>query len=792
ARANRLAHYLLALGVGAETFVGVCHPRTSDMVVAMLAILKAGAAYVPLDPAYPSDRVAYMLSDSHASVVLTHSAVRREMDCLTHTNERHVISLDESRDKLKQYPITRPAVNTHQRQLSYAIYTSGSTGLPKGVAIEHRSVVAFIAWAGSVFAPEDWNGVAAATSICFDLSVYEIFATLALGGKIVLAENALAIPQTPAKDEITLINTVPSAIAALERDKQIPANVRIINLAGEALAQSLVEKLYAVPHVQKVYDLYGPSEDTTYSTFVLRRPGAKPSIGKPINNTYAYVLNPYGALCPRGIPGELYLGGDGLARGYWNRPEMTAEKFIADPFSNDPTKRVYRTGDLVRFYPDGNLEYLGRIDHQVKVRGFRIELGEIEACIKTAAGIREALVMTRDDAFGNKQVVAYLVASLERNEAVNGVRVALQERLPEYMMPAAFVVMDAFPLTPNGKVDRKALPAPAESDFVVTSEFVAPASAAEQAVAEIWSAVLKRKLIGANDSFFELGGHSLLATQVLSRIRDQFNVELTVRDFFAQPTVKGLAEKLCAGGEQNAQLPAIEKVDRSKELPLSYAQQRMWFLSQFETGDATYSVSISYNMPAVLRIRGHFNVEAMREAFQELVRRHEILRTTFVIDNGSATQFIRDQAKWFLDVRDLSALPEAEREPEVRKLAIDEATRAFDLVLAHELKTRRTRLLRTRVLKLADDHHILLMTMHHIVSDGWSMWVLVKEIAALYEAFLNGEPSPLPELPVQYADYAAWQRRLMEGELLERQLGYWKEKLRDVPVLELPTDRPRP
>lgn len=792
ARANQLAHYLIELGVHNESFVGVCYPRTSEMVVGMLAILKAGGAYVPLDPAYPSDRVAYMLSDSQAPVVLTHSSIRNNMECLANATERHVISLDVDQAKLLNFSCENPNRAVKQRQVSYAIYTSGSTGLPKGVAIEHRSVVAFIAWAASVFAPEDWMGVAAATSICFDLSVYEIFATLALGGKIILTENALAIPDAPAKDEITLINTVPSAIAALEREKKIPQSVRIINLAGEALAQSLVEKLYAVSTLEKVYDLYGPSEDTTYSTFVLRKQGAKPSIGKPINNTYAYVLNPYGAMCPRGVPGELLLGGDGLARGYLHRPEMTAEKFIRDPFSNDEAARLYRTGDLVRFYPDGNLEYLGRIDHQVKVRGFRIELGEIEACIKTAPGICEALVMTRDDAFGNKQVVAYLVATSARVKAVNAVRTVLQERLPEYMMPAAFVLMDAFPLTPNGKVDRKALPAPEETDFVVSSEFMEARNATEKAVASIWKTVLKRNLIGVNDSFFELGGHSLLATQVLSRIRDQFGVELTVRDFFANPSVAGLSEKIGATENKTAQLPPIEKVDRTQELPLSYAQQRMWFLSQFETGDATYSVSISYNMPAVLRIRGQFNVEAMREAFQELVRRHEILRTTFVIDDGSATQFIRDQAKWFLDVRDLSSLPADELEPEVKKLAIDEVGRAFDLVLAHELKTRRTRLLRTRVLKLADDHHILLLTMHHIVSDGWSMWVLVKEIAALYAAFVKGEPSPLAELPIQYADYAAWQRQLMQGELLERQLNYWKEKLRDVPVLELPTDRPRP
>ncbi|MCG8537491.1 MAG: condensation domain-containing protein, partial [Pseudomonadales bacterium] len=679
------------------------------------------------------------------------------------------------------------------QRLAYVIYTSGSTGKPKGVMIEHGNVAALIHWAHSVFSKDDLQGVLAATSICFDLSVFEIFVTLAAGGKVILAENVLALPTIPASSEVTLVNTVPSAIATLLHAGGIPNTVKVINLAGEALAASLVDSLYEETKVDRVYDLYGPSEDTTYSTYTLREKGKPATIGRPISNTRAYVLNQHGELVAPGLAGELYLSGAGVTRGYRNREELTNEKYLANPFETDAKyARMYRTGDLVRYMDEGNIEYLGRIDHQVKVRGFRIELGEIQSVINQVDAVSDSLVVTRDDAAGNKSLVAYLVTQADASTVIGSVREVIREALPEYMMPAAFVLLEQFPLTPNGKIDRNALPEASINDLM-GGDIVAPRNEQEEKMAAIWRDVLGLEQVGVQNNFFELGGHSLLATQCISRVRDEFGVDLQVRKLFTTPTIEGLCEAI----EQAEDLsdlapPPVERVDRDGDLPLSFAQMRLWFLNQLETGNSEYNISTSYNMPAALKLAGPLNVNALRKSFQMLVERHEALRTSFLIDDGRATQVIREPSDWFMDVRDLRHLDVEEREAEVMRLAEDEATRSFDLVLGPLHKARRVRLMRTRLLHTQDNEHVLLLTKHHIISDGWSLGILIDEMGELYRSIVNGEAPNLPELKVQYADYASWQRNWMEGPVFEHQLAYWRENLRSVPVLELPTDRPRP
>ncbi|RLT97984.1 non-ribosomal peptide synthetase [Ketobacter sp.] len=791
-RANRLAHYLVELGVTTEALVGVCMERQSDMVVALLAILKAGGAYVPIDPNYPADRVAYMLEDASAPLVISQSSLAAMLPAAGAGFQP--LFLDQVEPQLRDASTENPALEIAADRLAYVIYTSGSTGKPKGVMISHGNATALIHWALSVYSAQDLAGVLAATSICFDLSVYELFVTLAAGGKVILAENVLALPTLPARSEVVLVNTVPSAIAALLRERAIPDSVKVINLAGEALAASLVDGLYQHTRVERVYDLYGPSEDTTYSTYTLREPGKPATIGRPISNTKAYVLNQHGALVAPGLPGELYLAGTGVTRGYRNRDDLTAEKYLPNPFAeSDRFGRMYRTGDLVRYRENGDLEYLGRIDHQVKVRGFRIELGEIQSVINAVADVRDSLVVTKEDAAGNKCLVSYLVApGVDQGAVIEAVRGAIRSALPEYMLPSAFVVLDAFPLTPNGKIDRAALPEPSVNDLL-GDQFVAPRNDAERKMAAIWCTVLKLEKVGVTNNFFELGGHSLLATQCVSRIREAFGVDLPVKLLFTMPTIEALCQQLEAvHGAGDLMPPPVTRIDRSGELPLSFAQMRLWFLNQLESGKSEYNISTSYNMPAAIRLSGNLNVNGLRKAFQQLVARHEALRTSFLIDDGQAVQVIREPADWFMDVRDLRHLDAEEREAEVIRLAEDEATRSFDLVLGPLHKARRIRLMRTRLLQTAADEHVLLLTMHHIISDGWSLGILIDEVGALYRSIVSGAASTLEPIHIQYADYAAWQRQWMDGPVFEHQLSYWKQQLAGVPVLELPTDRPRP
>ncbi len=785
-RSGALAGRLRALGVGPEVVVAVSAERTPALVVGLLGILRAGGAYVPLDPAYPRERRETILADSGAVLLL---AAHRFLADVAEWAAGYAAILDlDELAAAGAAPADPAALDStasdrspdnpdNPDNLAYLIYTSGSTGRPKGVAIEHRSAAALAHWARRVFSAEDWQGVLFATSINFDLSVFELFVPLAWGGRVILADNALALPALPAAGEVTLVNTVPSALAELVREGGLPASVRTVNLAGEPLPRELADRIYGIASVERLYNLYGPSEDTTYSTGVLvPRAGGKPSIGRPIAGTSGYVLDGWRQPVPLGAFGELYLGGAGLARGYWQRPELTAERFVPDPFGAGG--RLYRTGDLVRYRPDGEIDFLGRIDHQIKIRGFRIELGEVEAALAEIPGV-EAVAAGVRETQGDRRLVAYLAADPALLPARAELLEQLRARLPEAMIPTAFLVLEALPLHPNGKIDRKALAKlEPEADRQAGGDD-GRRTPVEEMVAGIWSEVLGVERIGLRDSFFDIGGHSLLATRVLSRVRAALGAELTLPALFEAPTVAGLAARIEELTRSGRPAPApLRPVERTGPLPLSFAQERLWFLDRLEPGSSVY------NIPGALRIEGRLDVAVWTAVQREIVRRHEALRTTFRAGTEGSEQVIGPESVPVLSVVDLTGLPQASREKAAGILADEEAGRPFDL--------ERGPLLRVAAVRIAAEEAVLLFNMHHIVSDGWSMGVFFQEVAALYEASAAGRRPDLPDLPVQYADYAAWQRSSLQGEALEAHLAYWRGRLAGAPpVLELPWDRPR-
>ena len=788
-RARRLAGRLQALGIGVEARVGVLVERTPEMVVALLGVLAAGAAYVPLDPAYPRPRLAWMLGDSAAAALCTgqrHAEIAAAAGV-------PAVDLDAPA------PAAVPAaVRCQPRQLAYVLYTSGSTGTPKGVAIEQRSAVALVRWAWRAFSPAETARVLAATSICFDLSVFELFVPLLRGGTVVLARDLMALAagsaasSPPAAADPTLINTVPSVLAELLALRPLPPSVRVVNLAGEPLPRALVE-LLAVDRTageRRVCNLYGPSEDTTYSTceaVALAEP-APPAIGRPISSSRAYVLDAARSPLPAGVPGELHLAGAGLARGYWNRPELTAERFLPDPFGGEPGGRLYATGDLAAWLPDGRLRFLGRRDHQVKLRGFRIELGEIEACLRALAAVAEAAVAVQAPAAGGGLgageqggpggLVAYVVPRRTPGPPAAALRQALAAALPAYMVPATFVELPALPRTASGKLDRGALPAPALCPAPAAAP---PRGVAEELLAELWCEVLDRPRVGRDDHFFHLGGHSLLALRLASRVERAFGVELPLRALFEHPTLRAQAERIVRGRVPEAsEQPPLAPVPRDGPLPLSFAQLRLWFLQQLEPGSA------AYNLPAAVRLVGPLRPAVLGAAFDEIVRRHEPLRTRAAIaaDAGEPRQEILAAAAAALPLADLGALPAAAAAAESERLVRQQAWRPFRL--------DREPPLRLLLLRRAEREHLLLATLHHIAADGWSLGVLLDELAELYDALDRRRIPRLPPLPVQYADFAVWQRACLAGEALRPQLDYWRRQLAGLPALDLPADRQRP
>ncbi|MFP2956444.1 amino acid adenylation domain-containing protein [Myxococcus sp. 1LA] len=781
-RANQLAWALRARGVGPEVRVGLCMERSVDTVVAILAILKAGGAYVPMDPAYPAQRLAYMVGDSQVGWVLTQ---RRIADKLT-SHEVEILCVDAARDVSDSRGASNPPRRSEPGHLAYVIYTSGSTGKPKGVMVQHGSMMNLrAALATTAYAGVDRPlRVSLNASLSFDASVQQLV-QLADGHALCVVsqatrEDTRLMLAWLERHEVDVLDCAPSQLRLL-LDEGLAAHRPLRVLAGgEALDAALWGRLSAHPNIE-CFNVYGPTECTVDSTLrTVRGAPLPPSLGGPLANARTYVLDAYLQPVPVSVQGELYIGGAGLARGYLNRPDLTAERFIPDPFSTAPGARLYRTGDRARWLPQGELEFLGRIDFQVKLRGFRIELGEIESALRQHPVIRATVVLVREDTPGLQRLVAYVVTEAEAATTVNvgTLRPFLKERLPEHMVPSAFVTLEALPLTPNGKLDRKALPAPDAPRHAATRPL---STDTERRVASHWATLLHVETVNADDDFFALGGHSLLATQLVARLRQDFDVDLPLRALFEQSTVAALAARLDAERARGTAgaLPPLRAAPRDRPLPQSFVQQRLWVMEQLTPDTATY------NNPAAVVIEGALDVDAMEQSLRRVVQRHESLRTTFRNEGDLPIQVVNPNAPLELPITDLSVVPEGERDARAQQLAKEEAHVPFNLV--------RGPLFRARLLRLASDRHVLLVTMHHIVSDGWSVGVLVREVAEGYEAAVQRREPHVPSLPVQYADYALWQREWMQGPVLESRLSYWREQLAGAPMaLELPTDRPRP
>jgi amino acid adenylation domain-containing protein len=775
ARATQAARLLRRHGVGPDVLVGVYMERSPELVVGMLAVLKAGGAYVPLDPAYPRARVELMLADTRVPVLLTQPALRGRVDA----GGAAVVELDGGWSAIDGESAEAFPSGAAPENLSHVIYTSGSTGTPKGVLIRHASVATLIRWAPEVLGIDQGTAVLASTSVCFDVHVAETWVPLSLGARIVIVPNALHLATLPADEPVDVASMVPSAAAELLRMGGIPHSIRSLNLGGEPLRNDLAQDLYrALPNLRQVLNLYGPTEDTTYSTYALPPRGSERPmpVGRPVANTRLYILGPDLRPVAHGGTGEIWMGGAGVSRGYLRRPAATAEKFIPDPFSPEPGARMYRTGDLGRGGDDGQVDCLGRTDHQVKVRGYRVELGEVEEALRRHPAVADAAAAVREDAAGVSLLVGYAAVADGAAPAPADLRAFLRERLPEYMVPSAVVVLDALPRLPNGKVDRHALPAPVVD---AARAYVAPRTPVEDAVCRIWQEVLGIDRVGAEDDFFELGGHSLRATQVTSRIRQAFGAALPMLAVFEARTPAELARAVERGGSADTGVPPLARADRDQPLPLSFSQRAIWFFQELSPGMK------SYNFQAAIRFDGRLDVDALARTLTELVRRHEIFRTVFVAVDGEPRQVV--QAPWpvHLPVTDLRPLSDDVREGELERLLRAEFQKPFHL---GELPLIRWTLYRT-----GDDEHVLASVEHHFVHDGWSFGVYLREIAALYTAFTAGDPSPLPEPEVQFADVAVWQHAWMRTPEAARQLAYWREKLTpEPPVLELRTDRPRP
>ncbi len=759
-QANRLAHHLRRLGAGPEQRIGVLMSRSGEMIAALLGILKAGAAYVPLDPAYPAEWISFAAEDARIALLLTEGRFSGKL-----AGWREV---DATADAISREPEENLEPLAGLGHLAYVMYTSGSTGRPKGVALEHRAPVERMFWARDAFPADALAGALASTSICFDLSVFEVFAPLSWGGTVILAENALALPTLLAAGEVTLVNTVPSAMAELAAS-ELPPRLRTVNLAGEALPPQLVERIYRHAHIEQVLNLYGPTEDATYSTWArVERGASRVSIGRPLPGTRAYVLDRHLEPVPGGVPGELFLGGAGGARGYLGRPDLTAERFIPDPFGIFPGGRLYRTGDLARWSASGDLEQLGRLDHQVKVRGFRIELEEIERVLREHPQVRDAAVVARESPAGGRALVAYVATE---EAGLQELRRHLGARLPAYMVPSSFQLLPALPRTLNGKIDRRALPDPGPL-AAGAAPGTPPRTPVEELLAGLWAGLLGVDRVGIHDSFFDLGGHSLLATRLVARLREPFGVELPLRDLFERPTVAGLAARIEAVRGSASGMPPLRRTERGVAAPLSFAQERLWFLDRLAPGSAVY------NVPVALRLHGSLSVPSLAAGLDGVIRRQEALRTVFPAFGDGPVQSVLPAGPFPLEQVDLTA------EPDPASAALEqaavEARRPFDL--------ERGPLARAVLFQLGPEDHLLLLSLHHIAADGWSLRVLLREIEAGYES-----AQEVPEPPVRYADFAAWERELLAGERLDAQLAWWRDALAGVPaVLDLPADRPRP
>ncbi|WP_054912993.1 non-ribosomal peptide synthetase [Pseudomonas sp. NBRC 111127] len=770
-RANRLAHYLIGSGVEPGACVAILLPRSLSLLVAQLAVLKCGAVYVPLDLHAPAERQLFMLEDCQAALLLTATDIASDLP---------VPRLELDSLALDRQPSTNPAAVQAGGSTAYVMYTSGTTGTPKGVCVPHRGIARLVLHNGYVELLAS-DRFAFVSNPAFDASTFEVWGALLNGGQVRVIDHATLID--PARFATALLEQQVSVLflttALFNQYVQwVPAalaRLRVLLCGGERAEPAAFRALLQQAPRLRLFNAYGPTETTTFAVTCevsgLAEDAAQVPIGRPIGNTQVYVLDAWQRLVPEGVVGELYIGGDGVALGYLNRAELTAQRFIDDPFSTQAGGRLYRTGDLVRWRGDGQLEYQGRNDDQVKIRGFRIELGEIEQQLALAPGIGEFVVMAVADASGPLRLVAWYTRQAASLDALQ-LRGYLRGRLPEYMVPSAFVALARLPLNANGKVDRRALPAPGPQDFAVAA-FEAPEGEREQALAALWSELLEVQPIGRQDRFFELGGHSLLAMRMLAQVRQRLGHELTLADLFADDSLAAVATCLTREGQA---LPAITPAPRTGRLPLSFAQQRLWFLAQLQEASA------AYHIPIALRLQGPLQRAALERTLHRLIERHESLRCHFVAEDGEPHVRLASDSRGFsLGWQDCPGLDPVA----LAALLREDAGQAF--ALAYDLP------IRGRLLRLGQDHHVLLLTLHHLVADGWSLGVLVRELGALYQAFSTGQPDPLPALPVQYLDYAVWQRQWLSGTALQQQADYWAAQLSGAPVLvSLPWDRPRP
>jgi amino acid adenylation domain-containing protein len=802
ASANRLAHHLRSLGAGPEARVGICLDRSPALVAGLLAILKAGAAYVPLDPSYPRDRLTYIVEHAQVQILVTETAAGMALAA------PELVYIDTGAQQIARESAENPRSGAAGANIAYVIYTSGSTGKPKGVMIEHRQVINFLASARELTGFTPGCSMLAMTSVSFDTAVLELYLPLAYGGRVVLARSHEArdgreLGRIIRESQVALMQATPSTYRLLtEEDPGSLAHTDVLS-GGDALPADLSRTLVACS--KGLQNLYGPTETTVYSSFHDLRSGAEPEpgrngyvpLGRPIANTQLYIFDKEavkaGGMCPVaiGTPGELYIGGDGLARGYLRRPGLTAERFLPDPFATAPGSRVYSSGDLTCFRADGVIDFIGRLDFQVKVRGHRIETGEVEAVLARHPEVKQCVVVPQKREAGQFRLVGYVVAA-DQAPGVAELRAFLGETLPAYMIPEVFVMLGNLPMTPNRKVDRTALPPPSESALDAERPVVAPRNATEERIAAIYCEVLELKSVGVDDGFFELGGHSLLAAKVRSRVFDAFGIELQARRVFDLPTVALLSAHIDTLRQQDNDAsapPIISCGAQTCVRPLSFAQQRLWFVEQHE------GASAAFNMSGGLWFKGPLQPAALRESVAGIIRRHEVLRATFTLGEDGPVQTIVPPFTPELDVIDFSDLPIEAQSAAWKRVAAEEAGKPFDL--------ERGPLLRMTLLRCAqaadeerspDRSHLLLVTVHHIVFDGWSIGVFFNELSALYRAHVAEQPSDLPELPIQYSDFAAWQRQWLRpgNRTYEGHLAWWRQQLSSLPALEFPTDRPRP
>ncbi len=781
ARANQLAHYLISLGVGPDVLVGICLERSPELIVGLLAILKAGGAYVPLDPSYPKQRLAFMLQDTRAPVLLTQESLLGSLP----RHESRTLCVDRDRANFTSRSQANPSPVANKDDLAYVIYTSGSSGTPKGVMVPHAGIVRLVRNTDYIRL-DATDCVAQASNPSFDAATFEIWGALANGSRLIMIkrEDALDLPRLADEWQRGGVTTLFLTTALFNEVVRIRpgafAGMKQVLFGGEAVDSRRVAECMRAARPQRLLHVYGPTETTTFATWyaveedsIDRRPIP---IGRPIANTVVHVLDKYQQPVPVGVAGEIYIGGDGLARGYWSSPERTAERFVPNPFSAVPGSRLYRTGDVARYLPDGNIEFLGRLDDQVKLRGFRIELGEIEAALARQPQVLQAVVQLREDTPGDKRLVAYVVTQGEMpatDRHPHGTQ-GTASRVHDPGRVRAVAGLAAHP-------ERQARPqgaAGAGSRCRVRTFDPAAQSGGGSCGRNLVRAAAPAPGRRAR-RFFDLGGHSLLAIQMLSRLRDVFGVELSVRHVFDGATIAELASLISAqlAGDARGQALPIVPVPRATHLPLSFAQQRLWLLHRLLPDQGIY------NIPVAWRLRGPLDEAALARSLDALVARHETLRTRFTMVKGEAVQVIDPPHPAGLLLTDLSAMPIAEGEAHARHIVDIDAGEPFDLEAGP--------VFRARLLRLADDDHVLLLNMHHIASDAWSMGVLGRELSAAYDALINGREWVLPALPIQYADYAQWHRQWLQREVLERQLAYWRRQLEGLTPLELPTDRPR-